>query len=551
MVGILQVRANGRTLVEATTASIGPGSGSAPRRRPDGCAPTLLVVPALSGLDPLCRDARRHPARDRLLPQPAARRRAHVADLRPAVAPRGPREDGTMRFDLMTGAATWADAAQLARDVEGAGLLAGCCSPRRPRPRGWRSRRRPPRRRRSSSAPGIAVAFPRSPMVAAGLAWELAENTGGRFRLGLGSQVKAHVERRYGAEFDPPGPRMRDYLAGRAGVPARLPRRGAPRPRRCLTTSCPCCPPEWAPRRHDFGDIKVDVSAVGPWMCRMAGEVADGIHVHPLHSHAVPRTNGCCPAVAEGAAKAGRSPSDVDLIIPVFAIPGDTPEERAALVERARFQIAFYGSTRNYAFQFDDLGFEGTSARLNERLKAGDLAGMAATDHRRDARALRRRSPRGTISPTCCSRATAAWRPGSSCTSPSNRSGRIPRRCPDGARWPRPSPQGPHSETRDGAATRRRCRPLRGSTRRWPTPRPARGRAGPRRSHRPRPAAGGVPVAAEVARPSRGSARRAGGPQDRRAPPTRAGDRGGRRGRRDRRRRRQRSRARDHPDDAR
>ena len=59
---------------------------------------------------------------------------------------------------------------------------------------------------------GIAVAFPRTPMVSAALAWELAENTGGRFRLGLGSQVKAHIERRYGGEFDPPGPRMRDYV---------------------------------------------------------------------------------------------------------------------------------------------------------------------------------------------------------------------------------------------------------------------------------------------------------------------------------------------------
>jgi len=84
------------------------------------------------------------------------------------------------------------------------------------------------------------------------------------------------------------------------------------------------------------------------------------------------------PAVAAGAAQAGRSASDVDLIIPVFAVPGDTPEDRAALIERTRVQIAFYGSTRNYAFQFDDLGFEGTSARLNERMKAGDLAGMAA-----------------------------------------------------------------------------------------------------------------------------------------------------------------------------
>ncbi len=136
-------------------------------------------------------------------------------------------------------------------------------------------------------------------------------------------------------------------------------------------------PAEWAPRHHDHGDIKVDVSAVGPWMCRMAGAVADGIHVHPFHSMRYLHER-LLPAVAEGATGAGRSPADVDLIIPVFAIPGDTAEERQALVDRARFQIAFYGSTRNYAFQFDDLGFDGTSARLNEKMKAGDLAGMAA-----------------------------------------------------------------------------------------------------------------------------------------------------------------------------
>ena len=67
------------------------------------------------------------------------------------------------------------------------------------------------------------------------------------------------------------------------------------------------------------------------------------------------------------------------LIVPVFAVPGDTYEERATLLERARSQVAFYGSTRNYAFQFDDLGFAGTSARLNELLKAGDLDGMRDT----------------------------------------------------------------------------------------------------------------------------------------------------------------------------
>jgi probable F420-dependent oxidoreductase len=223
---------------------------------------------------------------------------------------------------------------------------------------------------------GIAVAFPRSPMVSAAVAWELAENTEGRFRLGLGSQVKAHVERRYGAEFDKPGPRMKDYVAA---VKACF---RAFRGEEKLSHDGPyyqlsLLPGQWAPPRHDHGDIKVDISAVGPYMVKAAGEVADGIHVHPLHSmHYI--ENRLLPQVAEGAARTGRSPDDVDLIIPVFAVPGDTPEERAPLLHRAKTQIAFYGSTKNYGFQFDDLGFEGTSAKLNEKLKAGDIPGMAA-----------------------------------------------------------------------------------------------------------------------------------------------------------------------------
>ncbi|MGQ0830488.1 MAG: TIGR03617 family F420-dependent LLM class oxidoreductase [Microthrixaceae bacterium] len=280
-----------------------------------------------------------------------------------------------MRFDLMTGAAPWASAAQLARDIEGVGFSGMLFTETSQTP--WMSMAAA-----AMAAPtlelstGIAVAYPRSPMVAAGLAWELAENTQGRFRLGLGSQVKAHIERRYGAEFDPPGPRLRDYVeAVRACF--RAFRGEGPLAHDGPFYKLSLLPAAWAPRRHDFGDIKVDISAVGPWMCRMAGELADGIHVHPFHSLAYLRER-LLPAVAEGAARASRSRDDVDLIIPVFAIPGDTADQRAALLERARFQIAFYGSTRNYAFQFDDLGFDGTSARLNERMKAGDLAGMAA-----------------------------------------------------------------------------------------------------------------------------------------------------------------------------
>lgn len=279
-----------------------------------------------------------------------------------------------MDFDLMAPTTTWAATAERARQVEKAGFSGMLYTETTQTP--WMSLAAA-----AMAAPsidlstGVAVAFPRSPIVAAGLAWELAENTQGRFRLGLGSQVKAHIERRYGVEFDPPGPRMRDYVrAVKACFRAfageeKLDFHGEYHELTLL-------PGAWAPRRHGFADIKVDVSAVNPWMCRMAGAEADGIHVHPFHS--IPYLHDrLLPAVAEGAASAGRTVDDVDLLIPVFAIPGDTPEERARLVERTRFQIAFYGSTKGYGFQFDDLGFEGTSARINEKMKAGDMAGMA------------------------------------------------------------------------------------------------------------------------------------------------------------------------------
>ena len=281
-----------------------------------------------------------------------------------------------MHFDVMVGPCSWTEAADLARRVEAAGFSGMVFTETGQTP--WMSIAAA-----AGAAPtlmfstGIAVAFPVSPMVAASIAWELAGNTGGRFRLGLGSQVKAHIERRYGVPFDPPGPRMRDYVLAVKDTLAAF------RGERKLAHDGPyyqlsLLPDQWRPPIHDHGDIKVDVSAVGPWMTTMAGEVADGVHVHPLHSVQYLEQR-LIPAVQAGAAKAGRSVADVDLLIPVFIVPGDTAEDRALLTRRARTQIGFYGSTRNYAFQFDDLGFDGTSAKLNERLKAGDLDGLAAT----------------------------------------------------------------------------------------------------------------------------------------------------------------------------
>ena len=281
-----------------------------------------------------------------------------------------------MDIDLMVGPSSWADAAELARQTEEAGFSGMLFTETGQTP--WMSVAAA-----AAAAPtlqfstGIAVAFPISPMIAASIAWELAANTGGRFRLGLGSQVKAHVERRYGVEFDPPGPRLRDYVLAVKDSLAAF-RGERPLDHRGDYYRLTLLPDQWRPPAHAHGDIPVDISAVGPWMTKMAGAVADGVHVHPLHSlHYLEQR--LIPAVHAGAEEAGRDPSQVDLLVPVFVVPGDTPEERSFLERRARTQIGFYGSTRNYAFQFDDLGFDGTSAVLNERLKAGDLQGLGDT----------------------------------------------------------------------------------------------------------------------------------------------------------------------------
>jgi probable F420-dependent oxidoreductase len=223
---------------------------------------------------------------------------------------------------------------------------------------------------------GIAVAFPRSPMVTAKVAWELQDVTEGRFRLGLGTQVRAHIERRYGVDFDPPGPRLREYVqAVKAIFPAF--RGESPLDFEGDFHELSLLPQMWSPGPIDPPDPPIDVAAVGPWMVRMAGAVADGVHVHPFHSRRY-LDERLLPGLRDGASGAGRPVDDLTLTVPVFTIVGDREEDRAALRDRARFQIAFYGSTRNYSFMFDMLGFDGTSATLNERLKAGDLAGMAA-----------------------------------------------------------------------------------------------------------------------------------------------------------------------------
>ena len=144
--------------------------------------------------------------------------------------------------------------------------------------------------------------------------------------------------------FDPPGPRMRDYVLAVKDVLRRSAARAAA-PRRRRTTSSPCSRAVAAAGATPTATSRSTSRPSGPWMTRMAGEVADGVHVHPFHSmrylERTPR-----PGRRGRHGRAGRSSDDVDLLIPVFIVPGDSPEERAVLARRARTQIASTGRRR-------------------------------------------------------------------------------------------------------------------------------------------------------------------------------------------------------------
>ncbi|MFN0089943.1 MAG: TIGR03617 family F420-dependent LLM class oxidoreductase [Acidimicrobiales bacterium] len=279
-----------------------------------------------------------------------------------------------MKVDLMVGGGRLDEIQELARRAEAAGI-AGLVFTETGRTAYLSVAAAALATERLELSTGIAVAFPRSPMVTAGTAYELADVSKGRFRLGLGTQVKAHIERRYGVAYDHPGPRLKDYVLALRAIFAAF--EGAKLDYHGPFYTLTLLNSQWSPGRIEHPDLAIDVAAVGPWMLRMAGEVADGVHVHPLNNRAY-LTDTVLPEVAAGAAKAGRDAARVELLVPSFTAVGDTDAEQAQWREAARSQVAFYGSTPNYAFIFDQLGFEGTTARIREKQKAGDLAGMAA-----------------------------------------------------------------------------------------------------------------------------------------------------------------------------
>jgi probable F420-dependent oxidoreductase len=222
----------------------------------------------------------------------------------------------------------------------------------------------------------VVLAFPRSPMVLAYMSWDLARVSKGRFILGLGTQVKGHIERRFSTPWLPPAPRMREYVESLRAIFKCWSEGGRKLDYRGKYYNFSLMTPAFTPAPHEFGNIPIYVSGLNKYMCQLAGELCDGFHVHPFHTPKYLRESAI-PNIEIGLKKAGRRRQDIALSSLAFVVVGRNDEELNAAREAARRQIAFYGSTRTYKVVFDAHGWGDVTMRLNEKTAKGDWAGMS------------------------------------------------------------------------------------------------------------------------------------------------------------------------------
>jgi probable F420-dependent oxidoreductase len=216
---------------------------------------------------------------------------------------------------------------------------------------------------------GIAVAFARNPMILANIGYDLQTYSQGRFILGLGSQVKAHIEKRFSMPWSHPADRMRELILGMRAIWAawdtgeRLEFRGDYYRHTLMT-------PFFNPGPNPYGPPKVFLAAVGEKMTEVAGEVADGILLHGFTTERYVR-EVTLPALERGLAKSGRTRSDIEVSCPVFVVTGTDAAQLEDARQQTNQQIAFYGSTPAYRPVLDLHGWGELQSDLNRLSKQG------------------------------------------------------------------------------------------------------------------------------------------------------------------------------------
>ncbi|MCC6710099.1 MAG: TIGR03617 family F420-dependent LLM class oxidoreductase [Gammaproteobacteria bacterium] len=226
----------------------------------------------------------------------------------------------------------------------------------------------------------IAVAFARSPMLLANIGHDLNAASRGRFILGLGSQIKPHITRRFNMPWSNPAPRMREYVLALRAIWASW-HDGAPLAFNGKFYSHTLMTPMFSPTNNDFGAPRVFLAAVGPHMTEVAGEVCDGVIVHAFTTEKYLRET-TLPALARGMASSGRKREDFEISYPVFVVTGHNEAEMAASKTAVRKQIAFYGSTPAYRPVLESIGAGEVQDDLNRMSKQGrwDDMGTVITD---------------------------------------------------------------------------------------------------------------------------------------------------------------------------
>jgi probable F420-dependent oxidoreductase len=227
----------------------------------------------------------------------------------------------------------------------------------------------------------VAIATPRSPTVTAMSAWSLQKLSGGRFMLGLGTQVRAHVERRYGIAWSAPAPWMRDYVNAIRAVWDCW-QHGTALDFRSDRYNLNVMVPLFDPGPIEHPRIPIHLSAIGPNMCAVAGEVADGVRLHPVCTARF-IDEEVLPNLARGAARSDRDVHDVEVCMKPLVGTAPTAERLEHVAETVRARVSFYLSTPSYRRTFELHGWADIAREASELSRAqrwDELPGLVSDD---------------------------------------------------------------------------------------------------------------------------------------------------------------------------